>query len=73
MDRFTPRSTPKPLETLLAEAPSEKTREQLQLAFSGSAMDLIGGVALIALDAPRLPLPRQNQNSLEAPSHSQAE
>lgn len=41
MDRFTPRSTPKPLETLLAEAPSEKTRAQLQLAFTGSAMDLI--------------------------------
>jgi phytoene dehydrogenase-like protein len=39
--RFTPRSTPRSLEILLAEAPNAKAREQLELAFTGSAMDLI--------------------------------
>jgi len=41
MDRFTPRSTPRPLDQLLADAPSEEARAQLELAFTGSAMDLI--------------------------------
>ena len=41
MDRFTPRSTPRSLEQLLAAAPSETARAQLELAFTGSAMDLI--------------------------------
>jgi len=41
MDRFTPRSTPRSLDALLADAPNRRAREQLQLAFTGSAMDLI--------------------------------
>jgi phytoene dehydrogenase-like protein len=41
MDRFTPRSIPPTLEEVLASAPSEKKRRQLELAFTGSAMDLV--------------------------------
>lgn len=41
LDRFTPLHPPKNMDQLLAEAPDEKSREQLELAFSGSAMDLI--------------------------------
>jgi phytoene dehydrogenase-like protein len=41
MDRFTPRSVPPTLDELLASAPSEKKRRQLELAFTGSAMDLV--------------------------------
>jgi phytoene dehydrogenase-like protein len=41
MDRFTPRSTPRALADVLAEAPSAAARAQLTLAFTGSAMDLI--------------------------------
>jgi phytoene dehydrogenase-like protein len=41
MDRFTPRSIPPTLEELLASAPSESKRSQLELAFTGSAMDLV--------------------------------
>jgi phytoene dehydrogenase-like protein len=41
MDRFTPRSIPPTLEQVLASAPSEKKRRQLELAFTGSAMDLV--------------------------------
>jgi phytoene dehydrogenase-like protein len=41
MDRFTPRSVPPTLEELLANAPSEHKRRQLELAFTGSAMDLV--------------------------------
>src|SRR5262245_60244568 len=39
MDRFTPRTIPPTLEELLASAPSESKRKQLELAFTGSAMD----------------------------------
>jgi phytoene dehydrogenase-like protein len=41
MDRFTPRSVPQSLESLLAKAPNERKRRQIELAFTGSAMDLI--------------------------------
>jgi phytoene dehydrogenase-like protein len=41
MDRFTPRSVPLTLEELLARAPNERKRQQVELAFTGSAMDLI--------------------------------
>src|SRR5262249_30420480 len=41
MDRFTPRSVPPTLDELLARAPSARRRAQIELAFTGSAMDLI--------------------------------
>ena len=41
MDRFRPDSAPRSLEELLREAPDEAHREQLRLAFTGSAMDVI--------------------------------
>jgi len=41
MDRFTPRSVPPTLDELLARAPNERKRRQIELAFTGSAMDLI--------------------------------
>jgi len=41
MDRFTPRSVPPTLEELLAKAPNQRKRRQIELAFTGSAMDLI--------------------------------
>jgi phytoene dehydrogenase-like protein len=41
MDRFTAGSAPRSMQRLLADAPSDAAREQLELAFSGSAMDLI--------------------------------
>jgi phytoene dehydrogenase-like protein len=39
--RYEAGSTPRPIEDWMAEAPSEKAREQLELTFRGSAMDLI--------------------------------
>jgi phytoene dehydrogenase-like protein len=41
MHRFTPRSVPATLDELLAAAPSARHRRQLELAFTGSAMDLV--------------------------------
>jgi phytoene dehydrogenase-like protein len=41
MDRFTPRSVPPTLDELLAKAPNERRRKQIELAFTGSAMDLV--------------------------------
>src|SRR6185436_8147923 len=41
MDRFTPRSVPPTLDELLAKAPSARKRRQIELAFTGSAMDLV--------------------------------
>src|SRR5262245_13928774 len=41
MHRFTPRIVPPTFAELLALAPSEKKRRQIELAFTGSAMDLI--------------------------------
>ncbi len=41
MDRFTPRSVPPTLDALLAAAPDARRRRQIELAFTGSAMDLI--------------------------------
>ncbi|MEW6270342.1 MAG: NAD(P)/FAD-dependent oxidoreductase [Thermodesulfobacteriota bacterium] len=41
MDRFTPRSLPRTLGELLASAPDERRREQVRLAFEGSAMELV--------------------------------
>ena len=41
MDRFNPGCTPRSLDELLREAPDEARREQLRLAFTGSAMDVI--------------------------------
>lgn len=41
MDRFTPRSIPPALDQLLANAPNESKRRQIELAFTGSAMDLV--------------------------------
>src|SRR5262249_34538633 len=41
MDRFTPRSVPPTLDELLANAPDAKKRDQIRLAFTGSAMDLV--------------------------------
>jgi len=41
MDRFTPRSVPPTLDELLARAPDARRRAQIELAFTGSAMDLV--------------------------------
>jgi phytoene dehydrogenase-like protein len=41
MDRFTPRSVPRTLDALLASATNERRRKQIELAFTGSAMDLV--------------------------------
>ena len=41
MDRFTAGRLPKSMEELVADAPSDAAREQLELVFKGSAMDLI--------------------------------
>lgn len=41
MDRFTAGRLPKTMDELLAEAPDDAAREQLELVFKGSAMDLI--------------------------------
>jgi phytoene dehydrogenase-like protein len=41
LDRFTARKAPRPLDELIAEAPTEEQRQQLELAFNGSAMDII--------------------------------
>ncbi len=41
MDRFTAGQLPRSMEELLEEAPNEAAREQLELVFKGSAMDLI--------------------------------
>ncbi|MEM9257054.1 MAG: NAD(P)/FAD-dependent oxidoreductase [Pseudomonadota bacterium] len=41
IDRFTARKTPRSLEQLIAEAPTPDKRRQLELAFRGSAMDII--------------------------------
>jgi phytoene dehydrogenase-like protein len=41
MHRFTPRSLPATLDELLAAAPDARKRAQLELAFTGSAMDLV--------------------------------
>ncbi len=41
MDRFTPGRAPRSVEELLSAAPNAEAREQLELAFNGSAMDLI--------------------------------
>jgi phytoene dehydrogenase-like protein len=41
MDRFTPRSVPQTLDALLASAPNQGKRRQIELAFTGSAMDLV--------------------------------
>jgi phytoene dehydrogenase-like protein len=41
MHRFTPRSVPPTLDELLAQAPDERKRRQIMLAFTGSAMDLV--------------------------------
>jgi phytoene dehydrogenase-like protein len=41
MDRFTPRSIPPTLDELRANAPNARRRRQIELAFTGSAMDLI--------------------------------
>jgi len=41
LDRFTPRSLPRTLDELLAAAPTERKRKQIELAFTGSAMDLV--------------------------------
>jgi phytoene dehydrogenase-like protein len=41
MDRFTPRSVPPTLDEVLASAPTAAKRQQLELAFTGSAMDLV--------------------------------
>jgi phytoene dehydrogenase-like protein len=41
LDRFTARKAPRKLEDLIREAPSVEKREQLELAFKGSAMDII--------------------------------
>ena len=41
MDRFNPGCTPRSLDELLSGAPDEARREQLRLAFTGSAMDVI--------------------------------
>lgn len=41
MDRFTPRSLPPTLDELLAKAPTARRRRQIELAFTGSAMDLV--------------------------------
>jgi phytoene dehydrogenase-like protein len=41
MHRFTPRSVPPTLDELLARGPNERKRRQIELAFTGSAMDLV--------------------------------
>ncbi|MCP4907643.1 MAG: NAD(P)/FAD-dependent oxidoreductase [bacterium] len=41
MDRFTAGNLPRTMDEILEEAPSEAVREQLELVFKGSAMDLI--------------------------------
>jgi len=41
MHRFTPRSLPPTLDELLAAAPTARKRRQIELAFTGSAMDLV--------------------------------
>ena len=41
LDRFTARKAPRRLDELIAEAPTAEKREQLELAFKGSAMDII--------------------------------
>ena len=41
LDRYTARKTPKNLADMIAQAPTEAQREQLELAFNGSAMDII--------------------------------
>ncbi len=41
LDRFTARKAPRKLEDLIAEAPTPRKRAQLELAFKGSAMDII--------------------------------
>ena len=41
LDRFTARKAPRKLEDLIAEAPTRREREHLELAFNGSAMDII--------------------------------
>lgn len=41
LDRFTARKAPRKLEDIIAEAPTERQREHLELAFNGSAMDII--------------------------------
>jgi phytoene dehydrogenase-like protein len=41
LDRFTARKAPRKLEDLIAEAATAEQREHLELAFNGSAMDII--------------------------------
>ncbi|MFK7733587.1 MAG: phytoene desaturase family protein [Pseudomonadales bacterium] len=41
LDRFTARKAPRSLQALIDEAPTESKRAQLELAFYGSAMDII--------------------------------
>ena len=41
LDRYTARKTPQNLADMIAQAPTEAQREQLELAFNGSAMDII--------------------------------
>ena len=41
MHRFTPLSLPRTLDELLASAPNARKRRQIELAFTGSAMDLV--------------------------------
>jgi phytoene dehydrogenase-like protein len=41
LDRFTARKAPRKLEDLIAEAETQEQREHLELAFKGSAMDIL--------------------------------
>jgi phytoene dehydrogenase-like protein len=41
LDRFTARKAPRKLEDIIAEASTQEQREHLELAFNGSAMDII--------------------------------
>ncbi len=41
LDRFTARKAPRNLDELIADAPTPEKRQQLELAFRGSAMDII--------------------------------
>ena len=41
LDRFTPRKAPRKLEDIIARAQTQAQREHLELAFRGSAMDII--------------------------------
>lgn len=41
LDRFTARKAPRKLEDLIAEAETQQQRDHLELAFNGSAMDII--------------------------------